>query len=215
VLLLVLAASTTAFAQDAVVREATGGQLRATKGSYREPSCNNEQVAYDAEVIDLNGDGTPEVFVRLHGICMGGNAGVHLSLYIKDRVGKWINQFGFPGDYTILKTRSKGFPDIEIVGPGACSPAWRWNGAAYALWKSAEARAAGRPGSTVNGGRYEGAETGGSGAHEAPRRRAVSRPEPRTLCRQSNAMLMLAVRQPAAPLRSEDGGRDEGPVRSD
>ncbi|MFZ3222262.1 MAG: hypothetical protein WA142_04095 [Rugosibacter sp.] len=115
---------------DAIVSEATSGQLKATKGKYFEKTCN-ESVDYDAEVIDLNGDGQPEVFTNVHGICMGGGAGVLMDMYIKSKSGQWKPQFGFPGVPHVLKTKHKGYPDIEIGGPGNCFPVWRWNGREY------------------------------------------------------------------------------------
>jgi hypothetical protein len=62
------------------------------------------------------------------------SVGSNLS-YIKNTHGQWKPQFGFPGIYTVLKTKSKGYPDIEIGGPGTCFPVWRWNGRAYAIHK--------------------------------------------------------------------------------
>lgn len=117
-----------------VVAEATGGKLKATRGKYFDLACN-ASLDYEAEVIDLNGDGQPEVFTSVHGSCLGGMAGVYMNLYIKDRHGHWRPQFGFQGIYTVLKTRNKGYPDIEIGGPGFCFPVWRWNGRQYALHK--------------------------------------------------------------------------------
>ncbi len=120
--------------QDRIVAEATGGQLKATKGQYFDKDCN-AALDYEAEVVDLNGDGQPEVFTSVQGTCLGGMTGVHMNLYIKNKNGQWQPQFGFPGIYTVLKTRNKGYPDIEIGGPGNCFPVWRWNGKAYALHK--------------------------------------------------------------------------------
>lgn len=115
-----------------VIAEATGGQFKATKGKYFEKACN-QSLDYEAEVVDLNGDGQPEVFTSVHGTCMGGGAGVHMNLFIKGSNGRWKPQFGFPGMYTILKTKNKGYSDIEIGGPGFCFPVWRWNGREYDL----------------------------------------------------------------------------------
>ncbi len=120
-----------------VVAQATNGVLKSTKGKFFEASCN-EEIAFDTEVIDLNKDGTPEVFTNYYGTCIGGAAGVQVDLYIKNNAGKWIAQFGFPGTYSILKTRNKGYPDIEIGGPGSCFPIWRWNGAQYDIYKKCE-----------------------------------------------------------------------------
>lgn len=117
-----------------IVAEATGGKFKTLKGKYFDKDCN-ENLEYEAEVIDLNGDGQPEVFLSIQGLCLGGAAGVHLNLFVKNAKGQWKPQFGFPGIYTILKTKFKGYPDIEIGGPGNCSPVWRWNGVEYALFK--------------------------------------------------------------------------------
>ncbi len=144
--LLVLGATTPSPAQaqsgsaaDAkIITEATKGALKSTKGKYFDKSFN-ASVDYEAQVIDLNGDGQPEVFTKHHGAMFGG-AGVSVDLLIKGKNGKWASQFGFPGDYNILKTKNKGYPDIEIQGPGSCFPIWRWNGSVYDLHKKCAVR---------------------------------------------------------------------------
>jgi hypothetical protein len=117
-----------------LVSQATHGILKSTKGRFFEASCN-EEIAFDTQVIDLNKDGSPEVFTNYYGTCIGGAAGVQVNLYIKNKVGKWISQFGFPGTYSILDAKNKGYPDIEIGGPGECFPIWRWNGSKYDIYK--------------------------------------------------------------------------------
>ncbi len=130
---LVCAAQAHETAAARTVAEATGGRLKALKGKHFDKDFN-ESIEYEAEVKDLNGDGQPEVFTRRYG-AMFGMAGVELQLYVKGKDGKWVPQFGFPGDYNILPAKAGGYPDIEIQGPGTCFPVWRWNGAAYALHK--------------------------------------------------------------------------------
>lgn len=136
-LLLCLAATCEAAPRDSdaqIIREATGGRLTATTGTVFEPACN-ERLPYEAEVVDLNKDGQPEVFTLIHGTCLGGGAGASVNLAIKGPDGIWRWQFGFPGVYRVLETGAGGYPDIEIGGPGECFPIWRWNGTAYALHK--------------------------------------------------------------------------------
>lgn len=116
-----------------IISQATAGKLKATAGRVFDESCGTE-VDYQAEVIDLNGDGKPEVFTRLLGGCFG-MAGVQMDLLVQDKDGQWKSQFGFPGDYTVLETKHLGYPDIEIGGPGACFPIWRWSGTAYDIHK--------------------------------------------------------------------------------
>ena len=98
----------------------------------------DQPVEPQVDVIDLNGDGQPEVFVQLNSSCYG-MAGGELTLLIKDRQGRWHSNLGFPaGGYKLLNARKKGYPDIEIGGPGMCFPVWRWNGSAYAVHKACD-----------------------------------------------------------------------------
>lgn len=95
----------------------------------------DKPVEPTVDVIDLNGDGQPEVFVLLQSACYG-NAGGELTLLIKDKQGLWQPNLGFPaGGYTLLETKNQGYPDIEIGVSGTCSPVWRWNGKAYDIHK--------------------------------------------------------------------------------
>lgn len=132
--LTVIGSQTDTVDKNKTVAEATGGQFKTVKGKYFDKDCN-QSLDYEAEVIDLNGDSRPEVFVSIQGTCLGGATGVHMNLYIKNAKGQWKPQFGFPGVYQVLSTRFKGYPDIEIGGPGNCFPVWRWNGLQYALYK--------------------------------------------------------------------------------
>jgi hypothetical protein len=102
---------------------------------------NDCEDAVDPQVdtVDLNGDGVPEVFVLVGNSLCYGMAGAKLSLLIKDEWGRWQSNLGFSaGGYKLLGTKNKGYPDIEIGGPGMCVPTWRWNGSAYAIHKSCD-----------------------------------------------------------------------------
>ena len=95
----------------------------------------DQPVQPKTEIVDLNGDGQPEVFVMVNSSCYG-MAGGQLTLLIMNRQGRWKSNLGFPAEsYKLLSTKNKGYPDIEIGGPGLCSPAWRWNGTKYAIHK--------------------------------------------------------------------------------
>lgn len=117
-----------------VISEATGGRFDSRVGSFFDKNCN-ETIPYGIDVIDLNSDGQPEVFITLHGTCYGGMTGANVDLMIKDQDGQWVSQFGFPGIYKVLETKNMGYPDIEFGGPGFCFPIWRWNGQKYAIHK--------------------------------------------------------------------------------
>lgn len=95
----------------------------------------DQPVQPDTEAVDLNGDRQPEVFVQVVSSCYGA-AGSQLTLLIKDKLGHWQSNFGFPaGGYKLLGAKNKGYPDIEIGGPGFCFPVWRWDGNHYAIYK--------------------------------------------------------------------------------
>jgi hypothetical protein len=118
---------------DAAVRAATKGAMKPGKGKMNDRDCGM-QVEYEAEAVDLNGDGQLEVLTKKHGVCFG-MAGVEMNLYIRAQDGAWKPQFGFPGEPKLLKTKSHGFPDIEVLGPGQCFPVWRYDGNAYQVIK--------------------------------------------------------------------------------
>jgi hypothetical protein len=115
------------------IQAATGGTMTAAKGRAMIFDCG--EVEYEAEAIDLNGDGQLEVMTVMFGSCWG-RAGSQMNLYIKDKGGKWQPQFDFPGSPKILTAKNHGFPDIEVVGPGTCFPVWRYNGKQYDIFKS-------------------------------------------------------------------------------
>ena len=88
---------------------------------------------------DLNGDGTPEVFVLYGNTCLSGFAGSSLVLYIKDTSGKYQMNLGFPsGGYDVLETKNAGYADLKIGGPGFCFPVYRWNGKTYDFLRNQE-----------------------------------------------------------------------------
>jgi hypothetical protein len=52
----------------------------------------------------------------------------NVYLLIKDKQGNWKPNLDFPAvGYNLLKTKSKGFPDLTFGLPGFCRPVWRWN----------------------------------------------------------------------------------------
>lgn len=100
-------------------------------GKFYTEYCD-EDVSPEVEVIDLNGDGVPELFVHWGNPCTSGNAERSISLFIKNAFGHYVINLGFPAiAYRILATQNQGLPDLEFGGPGSCRGVWRWNGYKY------------------------------------------------------------------------------------
>jgi hypothetical protein len=97
--------------------------------------CGNT-VTPQINIVDLNGDGQPEVFALVNDSICYGAAGGQLSLFIKTASGGWKDHFGFPaGGYRLLARRRSGYRDVEIDLPGMCLPIWGWSGQGYAIVK--------------------------------------------------------------------------------
>lgn len=111
--------------------------LRMQEGQWLD-ACD-VKVQPEMESVDLNADGRAEVFVTIPGNCSGGAAGASLSLFTQDACGSWQMQFSFPaGGYRRIARKSGEFPDLELIGPGICSPVWRWSGTQYRLHKQCD-----------------------------------------------------------------------------
>jgi hypothetical protein len=90
------------------------------------------EISAETKVVDLNNDGTAEVFVYWGNSCTSGHTGRSLSLFVKDGSGTWRDQLGFAAfDYTILPASTAGYPALEFGGPGFCFAVWSWSGSNY------------------------------------------------------------------------------------
>lgn len=107
-----------------------GFRLSKDKKYIVDDTCD-EDVSPSVEVVDLNGDGIEEVFVSWGNTCTSGMTGHSVTLFIKNRKGRFIKNLDFPGGYEKLASRSKGFPDLLITGPGFCYGLWQWTGTRY------------------------------------------------------------------------------------
>jgi hypothetical protein len=90
------------------------------------------EVGFETHVTDLNGDGTPEVFVISGNTCTSGSTGASIVFFVKGADRKYQKQLGFPAiSYEIMNDQNNGFPDLMFGGPGFCLAVWRWNGEKY------------------------------------------------------------------------------------
>ncbi len=86
---------------------------------------------------DMNKDGKEEIFIVYGNSYTSGNAGSSVVLFIKNSLGVYEMNLGFPGmTPDILTTTSKGYPDILVGGPGSDFPVLRWNGKVYDNYKA-------------------------------------------------------------------------------
>ncbi|MBI5655357.1 MAG: hypothetical protein HZC44_00430 [Geobacter sp.] len=107
-----------------------GFRLSKNRKYIADDTCG-EDVSPSVEVVDLNGDGIEEVVVSWGNTCTSGMTGQSITLFIKDRKGRFVKNLDFPGSYEKLSSRSKGFPDLLISGPGFCHGVWQWTGTKY------------------------------------------------------------------------------------
>jgi hypothetical protein len=83
------------------------------------------------EVEDLNGDGSPEAWVRESStFCYGNTAEAFVLLTRK--AGKWVVLLDEVGMAAPRRTRTNGWPDVAVGGPGmGPMPVYRFNGVKY------------------------------------------------------------------------------------
>lgn len=114
------------------VEAALSGQLKLSDDGLHLIDENCGEIPIRSEIVDLNGDGTHEVFVYWGNTCTSGGTGSSLSMYAKDNSGHYRDQFGFPAAiYSALPTGNDGYPDLQFGGPGFCFAVWSWAGSNY------------------------------------------------------------------------------------
>ena len=105
-----------------------GLQVAADKKGFR---MDGFDVGAKAYPVDLNKDGVEEVFVIMDGLLFG-NTGQGVALFMKNSAGVYEQQEEVAGGIAvILGTRSNGFPELVIAGPGFEFPLYRWSGKSY------------------------------------------------------------------------------------
>lgn len=86
------------------------------------------------ELADLNGDGSPEAWVRESSLYCYGNTAEAFVLLTRDGSGAWVKLIDEIGVGLPLETSHNGWPDIEVGGPGAGPfPVYRFDGMSYTV----------------------------------------------------------------------------------
>jgi hypothetical protein len=107
--------------------------------TWRSTDCGDPGTASHTpgaidKVVDLNGDGRPEVIITEGGAYCYGNTGGGYFVVTQLANGGWKRVTNGTGIAEFLKTKgADGWPDLLIGGPGFCFPVERWNGREYKL----------------------------------------------------------------------------------
>jgi len=126
------AATAPSDANRAAIFKAADFKAKGDKYTHCEDDVTPSYTPGSIELEDLNGDGMQEAWVKESSTFCYGNTAEYFVLVGKDAKGEWRRLLESPGIATTLKTKSKGFPDIEVGGPGAGPfPVYRYNGKAY------------------------------------------------------------------------------------
>jgi hypothetical protein len=105
-----------------------GLQVRPDKKGFR---MDGFDVGAKAYPVDMNKDGVEEVFVVMDGLLFG-NTGEGVALFMKNSAGVYVQQEEIAGGIAvILDTKTGGYPDLVIAGPGFDFPLYKWNGKSY------------------------------------------------------------------------------------
>ena len=89
--------------------------------------CGQPALA-QANVLDLNGDGIPEVLAVFGNTCTSGFAGSTVAVLVGDAQGYTAHLLAEGAAAEPLESGNLGYPDLRVGVPGFCFPVWRWNG---------------------------------------------------------------------------------------
>jgi hypothetical protein len=124
-------------ADEAAAFKAAGFTRRGN--AWRSTDCGDPGTASSTpgtieQVVDLNGDGRPEVLITEGGAFCYGNTGGGYFVVTQRADGGWKRITNGTGMAEFLKTKgTDGWPDLLVGGPGFCFPVQRWNGREYNL----------------------------------------------------------------------------------
>jgi len=120
-------------ADKAAIFKAAGFKAKGDTYTRCEDDVTASHMPGFIEMQDLNGDGTPEAFVRESSTFCYGNTAEAFVLVAKGADGKWTVLLDEVGVAVPKESKHKGWLDIEVGGPGAGPfPVYRYNGKKYA-----------------------------------------------------------------------------------
>ena len=123
-------------ADEQAIFNAAGFKVKGDTYTRCEDDITMSHMPGRIEMEDLNGDGVEEAWVKESSSFCYGNTAEAFVLVSKDKDKNWVillDQVGVP---VVQKTKSKGWPDIEVGGPGFGKfPVYRYDGKTYVLKK--------------------------------------------------------------------------------
>jgi hypothetical protein len=119
-------------AESAAIFGAAGFKAKGNKWVRCADDVTQSYMPGTMEREDLNGDGAAEAWVKESSLYCYGHAAEAFVLLARDANGRWTALLDEVGVPVVLKTRSQGWPDIEVGGPGAGPfPVYRYSGKTY------------------------------------------------------------------------------------
>lgn len=115
------------------IAKLSGAVLAEDKQSF---TVEGESAEVGVYPLDLNNDGSEEVFVIIGSSFMYGNTGQGFDFLMKDQTGNYKSVLSFPGIPSLIQTKGKTMPAVKIGGPGFVFPVYDWNGSQYVLIKN-------------------------------------------------------------------------------
>ena len=119
-------------AERAAIFRAAGFKAKGDRYVRCEDDVTQSYTPGSIELQDLNGDGTPEAWVKESSVFCYGNTAEAFVLLAKGADGAWtvlLDEVGVP---VVRDSRSHGWPDIEVGGPGPGPfPIHRYDGKTY------------------------------------------------------------------------------------
>ena len=120
-------------ADKAAALKAAGFKLsgRAWRRCEEETPTASYQPGGVEEVLDLNGDGRPEVVITESSLFCYGQQGAWFAILSQEANGAWRQVLETDGVFVALPSKANGWREVMVSGPGFTHPAYRYDGRSY------------------------------------------------------------------------------------